>query len=334
MARRICITLDWQNLADRDRLFRGVEIADRIGVDTVWVAEAWGRDAFSILTLLAERTKRIKLGTGIVNVYSRTPAALAQHFATLDELSGGRAIAGFGTSGPQVIEHFHGVPFKPTLARMRETIEIFNALVAGRPLHHHGEVFHLDRGFTLRFKPVREHIPVWIASPNPRSLDLTAKLADGWMPIMIPQGQLEAEIAAFRSRLVAAGRPADAVAVRSPDRVVVALEDPRRARRQAAGSLAFYIARMGTFYGAQLERFGHGEAVAAVRRAWNENGAEAGIDAVPDELLDQITTVGSVAECAARIDAEHRSGVDMHNVTVQSRSEADLERALGDLVGA
>jgi alkanesulfonate monooxygenase SsuD/methylene tetrahydromethanopterin reductase-like flavin-dependent oxidoreductase (luciferase family) len=91
---------------------------------------------------------------------------------------------------------------------------------------------------------------------------------------------------------------------------------------------------MGTFYGAQLERFGHGEAVAAVRRAWNENGAEAGIDAVPDELLDQITTVGSVAECAARIDAEHRSGVDMHNVTVQSRSEADLERALGDLVGA
>ena len=217
---------------------------------------------------------------------------------------------------------------------LAETIEIFNALVAGRPLHHHGEVFHLDRGFTLRFKPVREHIPVWIASLNPRSLDLTAKLADGWMPIMIPQGQLEAEIAAFRSRVVAAGRPADAVAVRSPDRVVVALEDPRRARRQAAGSLAFYIARMGTFYGAQLERFGHGEAVAAVRRAWNENGAEAGIDAVPDELLDQITTVGSVAECAARIDAEHRSGVDMHNVTVQSRSEADLERALGDLVGA
>ncbi|MFM7143422.1 MAG: LLM class flavin-dependent oxidoreductase, partial [Alphaproteobacteria bacterium] len=72
MARRICITLDWQNLNDRERLFRGVEIADRVGVDTVWVAEAWGRDAFTILTLLAERTRRIKLGTGIVNVYSRS----------------------------------------------------------------------------------------------------------------------------------------------------------------------------------------------------------------------------------------------------------------------
>jgi F420-dependent oxidoreductase-like protein len=332
LARRICITLDWQNLNDRERLFRGVEIADRVGVDTVWVAEAWGRDAFTILTLLAERTRNIKLGTGIVNVYSRTPAALAQHFATLDELSGGRAIAGFGTSGPQVIEHFHGVPFKPTLARMRETIQIFDTLIAGRPLKHHGKVFHLDRGFTLRFKPVREHIPVWVASLNPKSLDLTAELADGWMPIMIPERHLAAEIRSFRDRVVRAGRPADAVAVRSPDRVVVAPDDRPRARRQAAGSLAFYIARMGTFYGAQLERFGHGEAVAAVRRAWNEKGADAGIDAVPDDLLDQVTTVGTVAECAARIDAEHACGVDMHNVSVQTRSDAELERTLGELV--
>lgn len=334
MARRLCITLDWQNLHDRERLFRQVEIADRVGVDTVWVAEAWGRDAFTLLTLLAERTRRIRLGTGIVNVFSRTPAALAQHFATLDELSGGRAIAGFGTSGPQVIEHFHGVPFKPTLARMRETIEIFDMLVAGKPLHYAGRIFHLERGFTLRFKPVRDHIPVWVASLNPRALDLTAELADGWMPIMIPEPHLAGEIASFRDRVARAGRPRDAVAVRSPDRVVVATGDPAKARRQAAGSLAFYIARMGTFYGAQLERFGHGDAVAAVRQAWTERGSEAGIDAVPDDLLSQVTTVGTAAECAARIDAESAAGVDMHNVSVQAGSEAELERALGDLVGA
>ena len=116
MPRRICLTLDWQSLEDRERIFRQVEIADKVGVDTVWIAEAWGRDAFSLLTQLAERTKRIGLGTGIVNIYSRTPAALAQHFATLDELSGGRAIAGFGTSGPQVIEHFHGIKGTADLA--------------------------------------------------------------------------------------------------------------------------------------------------------------------------------------------------------------------------
>jgi alkanesulfonate monooxygenase SsuD/methylene tetrahydromethanopterin reductase-like flavin-dependent oxidoreductase (luciferase family) len=334
MARRICIGLDWQNLNDREKLLRHVEIADRVGVDTVWVAEAWGRDAFTLLTLIATRTKRIRLGTGIVNVYSRTPAALAQHFATLDELSGGRAIAGFGTSGPQVIEHFHGVPFKPTLARVRETVQIFNTLIAGEPLKHRGRLFNLERGFTLRFETVRKHIPVWLASLNPKALDLTASMCDGWMPIMIPEPHLAAEIAAFRKRVTDAGRAANAVEIRSPDRVVLALEDPARARRQAAGTLAFYIARMGTFYGAQLERFGHGDAVAAVRKAWNERGSEAGIGAVPDALLDQITTVGGIAECAARMDAERAAGVDMHNVSVQTRSEAELERGLGELVGA
>lgn len=334
MPRKICIGLDWQQLSDRERLLRQVEIADRAGVDTVWVAEAWGRDAFTILTLLATRTKRIKLGTGIVNVYSRTPAALAQHFATLDEISEGRAVAGFGTSGPQVIEHFHGVPFKPAVTRMRETIQIMNMLIAGEPLNFEGKLFKLGRGFKLRFDPIRPHIPVWVASLNPAALKMTAELADGWMPIMIPASHLADEIGAFRARVTAAGRPADAVTVRAPDRVVVALDDPKRARRQAAGTLAFYIARMGTFYGAQLERFGYGDAVAAVRKAWNEHGSEAGIDAVPDALLDQTTTVGTVAECAARLDHEAKAGVGLHNVTVQTRSEAELERALADLVGS
>jgi F420-dependent oxidoreductase-like protein len=334
MGRRICITVDWQHFTDREKLFRQVEIADSVGVDTVWVAEAWGRDAFTLLTLLAERTKRIKLGTGIVNVYSRTPAALAQHFATLDELSEGRAVAGLGTSGPQVIEHFHGVPFRPTLARLRETIEIFHCLIAGRPLVHHGRVFHLERGFTLRFETVRKHIPVWIASLNPGALALTAELADGWMPIMIPASRLEAEVAAFRARVVAAGRTPTSVEVRSPDRVVVASEDAIRARRQAAGTLAFYIARMGTFYGAQLERFGYGDAVANVRRAWAERGSEAAIDAVPGALVDEITTVGSIATCVERLESEARAGIDLHNVSVQARAESEQERALGELVGA
>src|SRR5499427_7509025 len=187
MARRIGIGFDWQGSLDRERAFARAKLAEDAGIDSLWAAEAWGRDAFSLLTQVAERTTRIQLGTGIVNIYSRTPAALAQHFATLDELSGGRAIAGFGTSGPQVIEHFHGVPFKPTLTRMRETIEIFNTLIAGTPLKYQGQLFRLERGFTLRFKPIRPHIPVWIASLNPGALKLTAALTDGWMPIMIPR---------------------------------------------------------------------------------------------------------------------------------------------------
>src|SRR5215510_12925563 len=140
MARRIGVGFDWQGTLDRERAFVRAKAAEDAGVDSLWVAEAWGRDAFSLLTQVAERTSRIQLGTGIVNIYSRSPAALAQHFATLDELSGGRALAGFGTSGPQVIEHFHGVPFKPAVTRMRETIQIMNMLIAGQPLNFDGKL--------------------------------------------------------------------------------------------------------------------------------------------------------------------------------------------------
>src|SRR6266700_6727922 len=124
MARKISISFNWQGPMDYDQALVRVRLADEAGVDTAWVAEAWGRDCFTMLALMARETRRIRLGTGIVNVYSRTPAALAQHFATLDELSGGRMVAGFGTSGAQVIEHFHGVRFEPSLTRLKETIEI------------------------------------------------------------------------------------------------------------------------------------------------------------------------------------------------------------------
>src|SRR5712672_4208259 len=155
MARKVSISFNWQGPMDYDQALARVRFAEEAGVDTAWVAEAWGRDCFTILALMARETQHMLLATGIVNTYSRTPAALAQHFATLDELSGGRMIIGLGTSGPQVIEHFHGVKFNPPLTRMRETVEIINLIMAGTPLNYDGKIFQLKRGFTIRFEPVR-----------------------------------------------------------------------------------------------------------------------------------------------------------------------------------
>src|SRR6188768_4081241 len=166
MTMKLAISLDWQGQFDAQRLFERVKVADEVGVDSLWIAEAWGRDCFTLLTMAADRTKRIRLATGIVNVYSRTPAALAQHFATLDDVSNGRMIAGFGTSGAQVIEHFHGVKFEPALTRMREVVEIFNMLMRQEPLNYDGKLFKLERGFKLRFAPKREHIPIHLATLN------------------------------------------------------------------------------------------------------------------------------------------------------------------------
>src|SRR6202451_4212347 len=198
MARKLAVGVNWQGKPDFKGTIEKAKIADAAGIHSIWVAEAWGRDAFTLLTLLAEHTHKVQLATSIVNIYSRTPAALAQHFATLDEFSGGRMIIGLGTSGPQVIEHFHGVPFNPPLTRMRAYVDIINLLMAGQPLNYDGKLYKLKRGFTLRFEPPRKHVPIYIASLNQRSVEFTAQKADGWLPVMIPLGRLKQAIADFR----------------------------------------------------------------------------------------------------------------------------------------
>lgn len=331
MTRKISIGINWQGPLDYKALLDKVQIADAVGVHSAWVPEAWGRDAFTTLALLADRTKNIQLGTAIVNIYSRTPAALAQHFATLDELSGGRMIIGLGTSGPQVIEHFHGVPFNPPLTRLKEYIEIINTLMRNEPLRYSGKLFTLQRGFTLRFTPVRAHIPIYLATLNAKSVKLTAELADGWLPIMIPLPKLRSEITAVRQMSVAAGRPADAVSVRAPGAVVVT-KNVDRARAESAGTLAFYIGRMGTFYAEQLTRHGYGEAVQTVKKAW-ESGSRAAAEAVPADLIDATGCAGSVEACLDRLQAQEASGVNIHTVHADVSDNREYEQALAKLVG-
>jgi alkanesulfonate monooxygenase SsuD/methylene tetrahydromethanopterin reductase-like flavin-dependent oxidoreductase (luciferase family) len=332
MARKLAISVDWQGKFDAASILKRVQVADEVGVDSVWVAEAWGRDCFTLLALIADRTKRIRIGTGIVNVFSRSPAALAQHFATLDELSGGRMIAGFGTSGIQVIEHFHGIKFEPAMTRMRETIEIFNLLLRREPLKYDGRLFQLQRGFTLRFEPVRPHIPIHLATLNPKALQLTASHADGWLPVLIPIDRLAAEITALREQIRAAGRDAAAFEVTAPTSVTVASGDAvARAEMANAGSTAFYIGRMGVYYARQLERFGFTEAVAAVKEAWNK-GSAAAAAAVPAGLREKLGRVGDVEACRERLAEQEAAGADLHRVSVVTDDLKEYGRTLEKLL--
>lgn len=329
---KLAVSVDWQGTFDYKKIVDRVVAADEAGIDSAWVAEAWGRDCFTLLTLLADRTRRIRLGTGIVNVFSRTPAALAQHFATLDELSGGRMIAGFGTSGANVIEHFHGVKFEPALTRMRETIEIFNTLLRHVPLKYSGKLFTLERGFTLRFAPVRKHIPIHLATLNAKALALTASHADGWLPVMIPIEKLGGEIAALRAQVAAAGRDPKAFEVHAPGGITVATGPAReRAEMAQAGTIAFYIGRMGVYYAKQLERFGFVDEVAQVKEAW-KNGSAAALAAIPPAMRRRLGTVGDVAECRERLAAEAEAGADIHRVNVVAEDAKELGRVVEQLL--
>ncbi len=329
---KITIGFNWQGKFDYKALIERVKIADQAGVHSIWVPEAWGRDAFTLLTLCAEHTSKAQLATSIVNIYSRTPAALAQHFATLDELSRGRMIAGLGTSGPNVIEHFHGVKFNPPLTRMREYVDIINLLMAGGPLNYAGKLFKLERGFTLRFEPIRKHIPIFIASLNKKSVEFTAQKADGWMPVMIPISGLKGQIAEFRAMVHDAGRDPQSVAVKAPGHVQVTA-DVARAKAAHAGTLAFYAARMGTFYAEQLTRFGFGSEVNRIKEAWASGGAKAGTDAVAPKLADEIGYVGDVDGAVERLAAQEEAGVDLHPVDVDATDLRAYEKTLARLAG-
>jgi F420-dependent oxidoreductase-like protein len=332
MARKLTIGVNWQGRFDFKSLIERAKLADQAGVHSIWVAEAWGRDAFTLLTLLAEHTQKIQLATSIVNIYSRTPAALAQHFATLDEFSGGRMIIGLGTSGPQVIEHFHGVPFNPPLTRMKECVDIINMVIAGEPLNYNGKLFKLERGFTIRFEPIRKHIPIFVASLNRKSVEFTARKADGWMPVMVPLHALKQTVAEFRAIAEQAGRDPKSVAVKSPGAVHVT-DQIERARAGHAGTTAFYAARMGTFYSEQLTRFGFGDDVRKIKEAWGQGGAKAGTAAVSSRLTDELAYIGDVKGAVERLKAQEEAGIDLHQVDVDTTDTAAFERTIATLIG-
>ena len=163
MIDRIGLVAFWKNY-DRKLYLKAAELADELGYDSFWLPEAWGYEIFSLLTEVAVRTKRIKVGTGIVNVFSRSPGLLAMSAATLDEVSEGRFVLGIGTSGKKVIEGFHGRPFSKPLTQLRDVIRVTRTLLAGESLHEAGAKLADYRPFSLAMTPTRRRIPIYVAA--------------------------------------------------------------------------------------------------------------------------------------------------------------------------
>ena len=300
-------------------VLENVRLADRLGFDSVWLGEAWGYELFTSLTDLVRVTTRMKIGAGVANVFSRSPAVIASAIATLDERSDGRMVLGLGSSGPNVVEHWHGVPFDRPIQRLREYVAIIEMILRREKLVYHGDVFHLDRGFTLRFRPPREKIPIYLASLAPKSVDLAGEVADGILPIHWPSSDFPSLRTQLDASSVGAGR-APRVTRIAPyvTAVVVSTEEEREvARRRARGPLAFYVGRMGTFYASMLRRHGFAEEVEAIVRGW-ERSRDQALEAVSDRLLDATSVVGTPDEIVATLRVWRRLGVDEPLITMPS----------------
>jgi F420-dependent oxidoreductase-like protein len=295
------------------------------GIDMIWVAELYSFDAVSILGYLAAHTERVELASGILPIYSRTPTLTAMTAAGLDAVSGGRFVLGIGTSGPQVIEGWHGVPFDKPITRTRELIDICRLVWKRERVEYHGDAYQLPlppelgtglgKPLKLINRPVREDIPIYIASLGPKNLQRTAELADGWLPAFFHPDKARdvfAEDLAIGAKQRDPGRaPLEVVAGGT-----VAICDEATAvklRDRSRPATALYVGGMGAkgrnFYNNVFRKYGYEREAAEIQDLYL-SGRKAEAEAlVPQDFLDATSLVGDEGFVRDRIAAYKAAGV-------------------------
>ena len=301
------------------------------GLDLIWVAEAYGVDAVSIMGYLAAVTERVEIASGILPLYTRTPTLLAMTAAGVDALSGGRCVLGLGASGPQVIEGFHGVPYDKPLTRTREIIEICRQVWKRERVQYSGKAYNvplpegegtgLGKPLKLITHPVRDRIPIHVAALGPKNVELTAEIADGWLPLFyLPEKAKDvwgADLAAGAAKRSADLGPLEVVAGG-----LVAIgkqEDVAGIRDFARPMVALYVGGMGArgqnFYNALVSRYGFEKEAAEIQDLYLDGKKEEAAAAVPEELLEATTICGDEGYVKDRLAAYQDSGVTMLNIT-------------------
>lgn len=293
--------------------------AERLGFDSLWVAEAYGSDAVSVLGWLAAATTTIRLGTAIIQIPARPATATAMAAATLDTLSDGRLILGLGLSGPQVSEGWYGTPYARPLQRTREYLEVVRMALARERVNYQGECVQLPlpggkgKALKLTIGPVQQRIPIYLATLGPKNVALTGEIADGWIPTFFSPEHVEALCEPLHEGSRRVGRdPGDvAICPQVPIRVDDDIDAARDAMRPV---MALYVGGMGpkknNFYAELATRYGFGEAAERVQDLYLSGRKDEAAAALPTELIDLTCICGPDEVVRERLAAFEKSGVD------------------------
>ena len=306
--------------------------AERLGYDSAWAAEAWGTDAVTVLSWLAATTSTIKVGSAIMQIPGRTPANTAMTAATLDLLSGGRFLLGLGTSGPQVVEGWHGQPWGKPLTKTREYVEIVRAALRRETVEFHGDQYEipyagadatgLGKPLKLMLRPLRDSIPIYLAALSPKNVRLAFEIADGWMPIFFSPE---------RARDAFGYEPREGFEIVPTVHVIVS-DDVDAARDVLRPLLALYIGGMGArganFYNALVRRYGYEADADRIQALYLDGKQREAIASVPDALIDEIALVGPPERIRDRLDAWREAGV---TTMLVGTSDAGALRAMAEL---
>jgi F420-dependent oxidoreductase-like protein len=312
------------------------KLAEDLGFDSVWTAEAWGSDAFSPLAYLAGHTSKIRLGTSVVQLAARTPTAVAMHAITLDHLSNGRFVLGLGVSGPQVVEGWYGRPYPKPLARTREYVEIIRRVLAREePLDFQGE-FHqhpyrgadstgLGKPLKSITHPLRRDVPIMIGAEGPKNVAQTAQIADGWIPLYYSPFRQEV----YAEHLAGAKDGFEVVAMAN----VNVTDDIEAGLYPVKAMLGFYIGGMGAkgrnFHTDLMARMGFEAEAYRIQDLFFEGRRDEAIAMVPTEFADEISLVGPIGRIRERLQMWKDSPVTTINM---HPSSPEMMRQVAELV--
>ncbi len=308
---------------DPIRNAEAVVALEQAGLDVVWVAEAYSYDAVSLMGYLAARTERVQIGSGILPLYSRTPTLTAMTAAGLDALSDGRAILGLGASGPQVIEGFHGVPYDRPVARTREIIEICRQVWRRERVQHEGiytiplpadQGTGLGKPLKLINHPQRSDIPIWVAALGDRNLEMTAELANGWLPhVVMPEKMREVFGPALDAGFAKRAPELGPLQITGGGLLAIDEEMWEPARQLARGMYALYIGGMGArghnFYNTVFRRQGYADEAKIVQDLYLDGRKDEAAAALPEDFIEKVTLIGPPNFVKERIAALGEAGV-------------------------
>ena len=310
--------------------------AEKLGVDAVWTAEAWGQDAISPLAYLGAKTHRIRLGTGIMQISARAPVMTAMTALTMASITNDRFILGLGASGPQVVEGLHGRPFKAPLTRMKETVDIIRLAFAGEKIEYHGQYHELPlpggQGKALRLaQPGNPNIPIYLATLGPATLEYTGAAADGWLGTSFTPEHADAHLSYIRRGAQSAGRKFENIDIQVGGTVAFgddldALVEPLKP------AMAFTLGAMGSattnFYNDAYKRGGWEEAGREVQKLWVAGKRDEAIAKVPAQMVIEANILGDARTVRDRFRMYKASGVTTLRVQPAGR---DLKERLDTL---
>lgn len=269
-------------------------------IDTVWIPETWGMECFSMMGAISQILTKPRIGSSIINIYSRSPSLVAMGAVTSDTLNGGRTILGLGTSSPAIVKSLHGTEYEAPLERMREYVDIIRLACSGKKIEYNGKFFSLS-GFRILIRPVREKIPIYMAAVGPRMLETALEIADGTILYLRPLKELKNTI--------------NKMSLQKPDfdvacQIITAIsEDIDAAQRRAKSTISFYIA-VSNVYSDFLALNGYAKEAETIRAEYKKTGVPQQPELVPDSMVSELAICGEPESCREQLQKFKDAGVN------------------------